>query len=494
MSFVYAGIKVRKNLPAAIRDLFVVDEHNKTDPATGRVNVYRRITYYDSDLGYNVYVASKKIGEIGDDGKIIPILRKKSPHRKEVPDSMGAIADKATDSLSDKRQQAKVIYPMPLVMDIALMAAMSGVTGSSGVAIYWKTNFDVLKQKWGFDMPDQIPTKQTINRLLQLIEPAELQKLYQELVFPFMPHAVHPKESKPIVAVDGQVVRASRNDQDRQHQFLSFYCTDTGIAFYQKLIDSKSNEKPAALELAQRLDLRGTIVTADAMHCDRKLVRVLMENARADYCLAVKMNQSKTAEAIETAFNSDNEAKCGTVKDKDHGREEVKTTYVLPGKLLPASILKKWYGLEFGSIVKQVSERAIVKTGEKSVQTRYYISSLCPESDTIVENIQRAVRGHWGIENKLHHVLDVDFYQDATNAKNANYVCNISQINKFALAVLEVVRRRLAKDHGMKALMPIKTMNLSLQNKPELATEYLDIFVRESVAAACDQSPEPLTV
>ena len=65
-----------------------------------------------------------------------------------------------------------------------------------------------------------------------------------------------------------------------------------------------------------------------------------MENARADYCLAVKMNQSKTAEAIETAFNSDNEAKCGTVKDKDHGREEVRTTYVLPGKLLPASILK----------------------------------------------------------------------------------------------------------------------------------------------------------
>ena len=132
-----------------------------------------------------------------------------------------------------------------------------------------------------------------------------------------------------------------------------------------------------------------------------------------------------------------------------------------------------------------------MKTGEKSVQTRYYISSLCPETETIVENIQRAVRGHWGIENKLHHVLDVDFYQDATNAKNANYVCNISQLNKFALSVLEVVRRCLAKD---KALMPIKAMNLGLQNNPELATEYLDIFVRESVTAACDQSLEPLTV
>ena len=494
MSFVYAGIKVRKDVPAAIRDLFVVDEHKKTDPATGRVNVYRRITYYDADLGYNVYVASKKIGEVGDDGKIIPILRKKSPNRKELPDSMGAITDKAANSLTDKRQQSKVIYPLPLVMDIALMAAMSGVTGSSGVAIYWKTNFDALKQKWGSDMPDQIPVKQTINRLLQLIDPSEFQAVYRDLVFPFMPHAGHPKESKPIVSVDGQAVRASRNDQDRQHQFLSFYCTDTGIAFYQKLIDSKSNEKPAALELAQRLDLRGTIVTADALHCDRKLVQVLMENARADYCLSVKMNQSKTAEAVAAAFNSDNAAKCSTVKDKDHGREEVRTTYVLPGKMLPATILKKWYGLEYGTIAKQVSERTIVKTGEKSVQTRYYISSLCPESENIVENIQRAVRGHWGIENKLHHVLDVDFYQDATNAKNANYVSNVCQLNKFALSVLEVVRRYLAKEQGMKALMPIKAMNLGLQNKPELATEYLDIFVRESVAAACDQSPEPLTV
>ncbi len=184
MSFVYAGIKVRKDVPASIRDLFVVDEHNKTDPATGRVNVYRRITYYDADLGYNVYVASRKIGEVGEDGKVIPILRKKSPNRKELPDSMGAIADRVADSLTDKRQQAKVIYPLPLVMDIALMAAMSGVTGSSGVEIYWKTNFDALKQKWGSDMPDQIPSRQTINRLLQLIDPSEFQAVYRDLVFP----------------------------------------------------------------------------------------------------------------------------------------------------------------------------------------------------------------------------------------------------------------------------------------------------------------------
>lgn len=97
---------------------------------------------------------------------------------------MGAIADRVADSLTDKRQQAKVIYPLPLVMDIALMAAMSGVTGSSGVEIYWKTNFDALKQKWGSDMPDQIPSRQTINRLLQLIDPSEFQAVYRDLVFP----------------------------------------------------------------------------------------------------------------------------------------------------------------------------------------------------------------------------------------------------------------------------------------------------------------------
>ena len=85
---------------------------------------------------------------------------------------------------------------------------------------------------------------------------------------------------------------------------LSFYSTETGIAFCQMLIDTKSNEKPAALKLAQRLDLAGTIVTGDAMHCERKLLETLMGTSRADYCMALKMNQGKTAIEVQDLFES----------------------------------------------------------------------------------------------------------------------------------------------------------------------------------------------
>ena len=121
----------------------------------------------------------------------------------------------------------------------------------------------------------------------------------------------------------------------------------------------------------------------------------------------------------------------GTQKDRGHGRVEVRTTYVLPGHLLSAPIKKRWFGIEYGSIVKQVSQRTVSLTkaqmamnkacdkeekkveAETTTQTRYYLTSLSPLCPEIVRNVQRAVRNHWGIENGLHHVLDVDFGQDA---------------------------------------------------------------------------------
>lgn len=309
------------------------------------------------------------------------------------------------------------------------------------------------------------------------------------------------------MAIDGQAIRASRTEVNRQHQMLSFYSTETGIAFCQIRIDTKSNEKPAALELAKRLDLAGTIVTGDAMHCERKLLETLMKTSRADYCMALKMNQGKTTEEVKALFEKHQaETLTGTQKDSGHGRKEIRTTYVLPGNLLSQNTLKRWYGLEFGCIVKQVSQRTVLQTKATkdasinnnenteatTTQTRYYLTSLSPHCPDIVRNVQRAVRNHWGIENSLHHVLDVDFGQDAMQAKNVNYVTNMTQLNKMALAVIELVKRRKIKSGEMTARTAISTILRSLHNNPRLAGEYLDIFVRESALAAASRTEEPL--
>lgn len=92
-----------------------------------------------------------------------------------------------------------------------------------------------------------------------------------------------------------------------------------------------------------------------------------------------------------------------------------------------------------------IEEEAEKQEAETTTQTRYYLTSLSPQCPTIVRNVQRAIRNHWGIENSLHHVLDVDFGQDAMQAKNANYVTNMTQLNKMALAIIELGRRRKIK-------------------------------------------------
>ena len=510
MAFVFEGVLIRKNLPGTIRDKLVVDTYKKRDRRTGRVDLYRRVSYYDPAKRFNVPVGSKKIGEIDlETGQVHEILRKQSPVRKIIASGMLEISDRAEKHLDDQRQQSKVIYGLPVILDISILAAMGGCNGGKQFAEYWKNNRVPLQERWGFDFPKTDPAIATFNRILQLIDPSQLQSLYQEFVFPLLPVPNQKEVDKDIIAIDGQAIRASRTELNRQHQMLSFYSTETGIAFCQVRIDTKSNEKPAALKLAQRLDLAGTIVTGDAMHCERKLLETLMCTSRADYCMALKMNQSKTATEVQDLFElHESEALIGSEKDRGHGRDEVRTTYVLPGDLLSAEAKKRWFGIEFGSIVKQVSQRTVRLTqaqvamnsvieeeaekqeAETTTQTRYYLASLSPQCPTIVRNVQRAIRNHWGIENSLHHVLDVDFGQDAMQAKNANYVTNMTQLNKMALAIIELGRRRKIKAGKMAEQTSISSIIRSLQNNPKLAGEYLDIFVQESVLAAATRPQE----
>lgn len=496
--FIHEGVPIKKNLSAAIRQRLVVDTFDRLDKKTGRINVYRRVSYYDSKKQFNVSVGSKKLGERDPNtGLIVDILRRKSPQRAAFADALQELAEKAQNKLSDDRQEAKIVYDLPVILDTALLSALGGQTGAKGLALYWKTNRAALKERWGRLLPKTCPTTATTHRLLRIINPDELQKVYEEYVFPLLPVPNQRGVDKSLVHVDGQAIRASRTTEGRQHQMLSFYSTEAGIAFCQIRIEDKSNEKPAALKLAQRLDLVGTIVTGDAMHCDRQLLETLMRQSRADYCMALKMNQEKTANEVKALFDAHPEAIHETTRDHGHGRNEVRTTYMLPGNMLSAEVQKKWFGIPYGCLVKQVTERTVIgthgKEDETSVQTRYFLSSLSSEDPDVLRHLQRAVRGHWGIENKLHHVLDVDFGQDAMQAKNNNYIFNVTQITKLALAIIELVRRRGIKEGSMSRYTTINELKLMLQNNPKLAGEYLDTFIRESLASAASRPEEPLT-
>lgn len=138
-----------------------------------------------------------------------------------------------------------------------------------------------------------------------------------------------------------------------------------------------------------------------------------------------------------------------------HGRIEKRTTQVLPSSVLSKKHLQDWLGLDEGVIIKSTTESISKKTQKTSCLDRYFISSLNWNQPYIAEQCERAVRRHWAIENELHYVLDVDFFQDRTQSKNANYIQNRVLLNKMTLAIIHDQQKRESEESG-KSPMSVK--------------------------------------
>jgi predicted transposase YbfD/YdcC len=170
--------------------------------------------------------------------------------------------------------------------------------------------------------------------------------------------------------------------------------------------------------MVEGLDFAGCIVTADALNTQEKFASALTQR-KAEYCLAVKQNHRSLFYDIQLSFMDRTETRTVEIEKVElrHGRIETRKISVLPGSCMPAALLKKWVGLDEGTIVKATTESVNKTTGEISSLDRYYISSLNFSNTHIAQQCARAVRHHWGIENDPHYVLDVNFYKIGHSAK-----------------------------------------------------------------------------
>lgn len=348
------------------------------------------------------------------------------------------------EEVRDTRQQAKVVYPLDYVYLVSLLCSLSGHTSCVQIADYWKNNRRALESVFP-DFPKQDISHDTIRRLLMLIDPSKFQSFYQRLVTPLL-----CQFGLRVIAADGQAVRASKNSLAKHGKYiLSFYDTDNGIVLGQKLIGDKENEITHNSSMVKDLDLKGTVVTADALNTQTAFAKELIE-AGADYCLAVKDNRKKLCCDIQLAFleRTETRTKHWESVELGHGRVEKRTVCVLPASVLEKKQTDDWIGLEDGIIIKASTETTNKSDGEVTKLDRYFICSLNWANTYITEQAARAVRRHWGIENELHYVLDVDFYQDRTQCKNANYIQNRTMLNKLALAVIRNAQKLESEQTG----------------------------------------------
>jgi predicted transposase YbfD/YdcC len=344
------------------------------------------------------------------------------------------------EHLEDPRSTINRQHPLSSVIVIALMAVLAGASGPTAIA-------DWAALKGGFlletlDLPNGIPRKDVFRRVLMALQPQAFQACYVGWLQELRASAqAATGVEQPVLAVDGKTLRRSH---DRKHGLgalhsVSVWASEFGLSLGQMACAEKSNEITAIPELLRLVDIKGAIITIDAIGTQKAIAAQVIDGG-ADYVLALKGNQETLHEAVMDHISKEWENDFANVnaqqhqtEETGHGREETRSYIQMP---VPENLpgLEQWKGLKTIGVV--VSE--CVRDGKVTDEVRYYISSLSMD----VERFAHAIRSHWGIENSCHWSLDVTYREDESRIRERHLRENFAWLNRITLSLLKQHRGR----------------------------------------------------
>jgi predicted transposase YbfD/YdcC len=331
--------------------------------------------------------------------------------------------------LPDPRVERTRVHELLDVVTIATCAVICGADSWVEVEL-----FGTSKQDWFASflrLPGGIPSHDTFGRVFARLDPDAFVRGFMSLVRSALPDLEHE-----IVAMDGKALCGAHAAGDPPRLLVSAYATSARLVLGQLSVDATSNEITALPALLELLDLSGSIVTADAIHCQTTTAQALLD-ADADYVLRLKRNQPEThaavaawvAEAERQQWRQTPHQVLETV-DTAHGRYEVRRYWTTTDPELLAYLNPdgRWPGLASVGVVRRTRETA----RKTSVELAYYLSSL----DGDVRTFAEAARRHWGIENGQHWILDVAFREDESRVRVDHGAENVATLRRIALNLL----------------------------------------------------------
>jgi predicted transposase YbfD/YdcC len=337
--------------------------------------------------------------------------------------------------LEDPRSTVNLQHPLVSVVVIALMAVLAGANGPTAIAKWAALKEESLVKT--LNLPNGVPRKDVFRRVLMALNPAAFQACFANWLRSLRDAAATATGVKqPVLAVDGKTARRShdrKNGLGALHS-VSIWASDFGLSLGQVACAEKSNEITAIPELLRLVDIKGAIITIDAMGTQKAIAEQIIKG-EADYVLALKGNQETLHQAVIDHIHEhweDNfarvKARQHQTKETAHGREETRSYIQMP---VPADLpgLGLWKGLRSIGVV--VSE--CVRDGKVTDEVRYYISSL----GVGVKRFADAVRSHWSIENSCHWVLDVTYREDDSRMRDKNLRENFAWLNRLTLSLLK---------------------------------------------------------
>lgn len=394
----------------------------------------------------------------------------------ELSDALIKKIKKAADSVPDYRHPS---YTRHLLGDI-IMIVFFAVLGN---ADEWGEieSFAKKKEKWMrkyLELPYGIPTDDTYRIVIGNINTEHFFHVTVQLLIQTVDEIIalagKGRQGKSVIAVDGKEScgskrKNSKSGEVKALQTLNVYSSDYGICLAQKFIDAKTNEIPAAQELLRMMDLKETIVTADAMNCQKETAAAIIQS-KGDYVLALKANQGSFYEEVKEYF--DDQVKMRLRKkegcylktvEKEHGGVAVREYYITED-IVWYSEKQKWKGLKsFGMVEKRLEK----PDGTREEDIRYYIGSIKEDA----EELSRAARGHWGVENNLHWQLDFTFHDDKNTSMARTGAKNLQIMKKIVLSIL-----RLVKESYKISMKRIRyELSLDYENGIEHMLSMLDI-------------------